>query len=273
MERFEPNLIVDYQMLASFGQTGEAGRRTAPSPGLDLDEQDAQSRKRILIIDDDPDIIALLKVTLRKAGFDVAGAHGGASAVEKAAEFQPDLFLLDLMMPDVDGWETLKRLRQLTDAPVVIISAKGQKQDVISGLDQGADDYMPKPFYPPEVVSRVNAVLRRSGASSPITTRVFPEIKLAVDHDTHEVVIEGTVLALSPKEFAVLELLATAAPKPVSYETLAESVWGSDSPGVRNRTKWVIHRLRAKLDGERTESLIINRVGFGYQLNTASQGS
>ncbi|MGD2252442.1 MAG: response regulator transcription factor [Anaerolineales bacterium] len=240
------------------------------NPGFDLDELYSMNpRARVLIVDDDPDIVTLLKLTLRKAGLDVAGALDAEEAIQKCAEFQPDIFLLDLMMPVVDGWEIFRRLRQITDAPVVIVSAKGQKQDIVRGLETGADDYVAKPFYPPEVVSRVRAVLRRAGPTAPITTRIFPDIQLAVDLETHEVLFRGGSIALSPKEFAVLSALAKHAPKPVAYQAIAEEVWGEDSLDVRNRIKWVIHRLRGKLgNGEHEPSVIVNRIGFGYQLRT-----
>jgi two-component system KDP operon response regulator KdpE len=248
---------------------GNDGGEARVSAGFDLDEiHGQQPRQRVLIVDDDPDMVSLLKLTLRTAGMDVAGALNADEAIHKCTEFQPDIFLLDLMMPIVDGWETLKRLRKITDAPVVIVSAKGQRDEIVLGLDRGADDYVPKPFYPPEVVSRVRAVLRRAQASSPITARIFPDVDLLVDFDTHEIRFRGEVIDLPPKEFAVLAVLAKNAPRPVSYETIAMEVWGEDTPDVRNRIKWLIHRLRNRLEDSGAEpSLILNRVGFGYQLN------
>jgi DNA-binding response OmpR family regulator len=122
-------------------------------------------RKRVLVVDDDLDTITILKLTLRQAGLEVEEALNSDEAIQKCILFQPDIILLDLMMPVVDGWETLMRLRQITDTPVVILSAKHTKKAVIKGLDIGADDYVAKPFYPTEVVSRIQAVLRRSNKS------------------------------------------------------------------------------------------------------------
>lgn len=251
---------------------GMAGQRpdSADMPGMDLDAlHSEEDRKRILIIDDDPDVVEILKITLRQAGFDVAGALNAQEAIDKCATLQPHIILLDLMMPHVDGWETFRRLRRVTEAPVVIVSAKDEQQDVVRGLDVGADDYITKPFFPPEIVSRVQAVLRRAGPLSPVQTYFFPELELAVNLDTKEVISEDTRVELSPKEFAVLSLIAREAPKPVSYETIADEVWEGDSPSVRNRLRWIIHRLRQKLqENSSTGEIILNRRGLGYQLNT-----
>ncbi len=247
----------------------EENRGLPQLPGIDLDTlQDLGGRKRVLIIDDDPDMVDLLKLTLRKGGLDVAGALNAQDALEKTNAFQPDIILLDLMMPEVDGWETMRRLRQVTDVPVVIVSAKGDQSDIVKGLDVGADDYVPKPFHPPEVVSRVNAVLRRSAPSSPITSRLFPELNLVVNFDTREVFLGDMPILLSPKEYAVLSVLASQAPKPVPYLTIAEEVWENDSPSVRNRLRWIVHKLRQKLEKNPLGArIIINRSGHGYQLN------
>jgi two-component system KDP operon response regulator KdpE len=254
------------------GSANKVEGRNDPSkvPGLDLDTLHAmEDRKRVLIIDDDPDVVDILKITLRKAGFDVSGALDAQAAVDKCIAFHPNLILLDLMMPVVDGWETFRRLRKITEVPVVIVSAKDNQTDVVRGLDVGADDYITKPFFPPEIVSRVQAVLRRAGPAAPITTHLFPELELAINLDTQEVISSDTRVELSPKEYLVLGILADQAPKPVTYESIAKEVWGEDSPSVRNRLRWIVHRLRQKLGEDPSGSkIIINRRGFGYQLNS-----
>lgn len=256
--------------VASPGGLDRPDESPTDMQGLDLDAlAKKEDRKRVLIIDDDPDVVEILKITLRKAGFDVAGALNAQQAIEKCVTLQPHIILLDLMMPQVDGWETFRRLRRITDVPVVIVSAKDGQSDVVQGLDVGADDYITKPFFPPEIVSRVQAVLRRAGPVTPISTYFFPELELAVNLDTKEVIFEETRVELSPKEFDVLSLIARQAPKPVSYEAIAQEVWEEDSPSVRNRLRWIIHRLRQKLDeNSSVDEIIINRRGLGYQLNT-----
>jgi DNA-binding response OmpR family regulator len=244
--------------------------RAADILGLDLDElPSAEKRRLVLIIDDDPDMVRLLKQTVRSAGMDVTGALNAEEALAKCVAHPPDLLLLDLMMPEVDGWETLKRLRKVTNAPVVVVSAKATRQDIIQGLETGADDYITKPFYPPEVVSRVNAVLRRVGTVAKEPTLNIPEISLSLDKSVRQAEFHGRTIDLSAKEFAVLSVLAYNAPKPVRYETIAIEVWGDYDANIRKRIKWIVHNLRRKLlPGSTDVDLIENRVGFGYQLKT-----
>jgi DNA-binding response OmpR family regulator len=130
--------------------------------GADLDEFYASERSRILVVEDDQDTAFLLKQILRHAGFDVLSAMNGKEALSKVNLSFPDLVLLDLMMPDMDGWETIDRLRQVTSTPVIVLTALANKENIVSCLQRGADDYMTKPFYKAEVIARVNAVLRRS---------------------------------------------------------------------------------------------------------------
>jgi two-component system response regulator ResD len=238
--------------------------------GFDLDAYlDVPSRRRALIVDDDSDTVKLLKLALQKAGFDVMGALDGFEAVRKCADTQPDIILLDLMMPDLDGWETLRMLRQIQDIPVVIVSAKDTKDDIVKGLNAGGDDYVAKPFHLEEIIARVHAVLRRASKEEDANRRVFPEVGLTIDFDTREVVLNDNTIQFTPKTFAVLEVLAKYAPRPVSHEQIAEQVWGEDSSSVRKRIKYTILLIRRKLsDDDNKSDLILNRPAFGYQLNT-----
>ena len=131
-------------------------------PGVDLDEINTAARQTILVVEDEPDTVFLLKQILRMAGYNVLGAYNGYEAVQKCNENHPDLILLDLMMPEMDGWQTYQFLRQTTDVPVVIVSAIHNKDDVVRALRQGVDDYLTKPFVNAEVIARVQAVLRRA---------------------------------------------------------------------------------------------------------------
>lgn len=240
--------------------------------GLDLDAlYAAEERSRALIVDDDPDVVGLLKLSLRNAGIDVVGAYGGFEAVRKCADTKPDVVLLDLMMPDVDGWETLKLLRQIGNIPVVVVSAKGTSEDVIQGLNAGVDDYVPKPFKPGEVVARVKAVLRRARSQDgqPLKKRAFPQVGVLIDFETREIFKDGDPIQLPPKAFAVLEILARHAPRPVPYSEIAEKVWGEDTPKILNRIKYTILIIRRQLEDDPSNpQLVLNRTGLGYQLNT-----
>lgn len=238
------------------------------APGLDLDAvQELGSQRVVLVVEDDPDTLNLLKLTLRRAGMNVVGATDGKQAIRKWMETNPNIVLLDLMMPEMDGWETLSQLRAVTDAPIIILSAMSQKENVVRGLREGADDYVPKPFVGDEVVARVEAALRRAGPKEPVTKLSFPEKGLSLDLETHQVTFRDVLIDLTPREFAVLEVLAKQHPKPVSYEVLAQEVWGEDNEKIRERIKWIVYLLRQKVEKDPSSpELILNKTRFGYQL-------
>lgn len=238
--------------------------------GVDLDTIQARSSaRRALIVDDDPDTVDLIKIIFRNAGMDVIGAFSGKEAIQKCSDSIPSVILLDLMMPDMDGWETFSNIRQMTDAPVIVVSADTKKENVVKGLNSGFDDYVTKPFFPPELVARVNTVLRRSRTSGPVTRRVFPEIQMSIDFETHELILRGEEIHLSSREFALLEVLALKAPRLVRYEEIAQKIWEKDNYKVRNRIKYLIYLLRQKIEIDPNDpQLIINREGLGYQLDT-----
>ena len=238
--------------------------------GVDLDTIQARSSaRRALIVDDDPDTVDLIKIIFRNAGMDVVGAFSGKEAIQKCSESVPSVILLDLMMPDMDGWETYHNIRQMTDVPVIVVSADTKKENVVKGLNSGFDDYVTKPFFPPELVARVNTVLRRSGGSRSVTRRVYPEIDLTIDFETHEIILRGDEVHLSSREFALLEVLAIKAPRLVRYEEIATKIWDKDNYKIRNRIKYLIYLLRQKIEIDPNDpQLVINREGLGYQLDT-----
>lgn len=237
--------------------------------GLDLDqaEQD-QQRPTVLIVDDDSDTVELLKTVLRREGMDVVGAVDGYEALRKYGEIKPDIILLDLMMPDIDGWETFRRLRSVTEIPIVIISAKAAKEQVVEGLESGVDDYVTKPFHLPEVAARVRAVLRRSPPGDQPEMYIFPEPQLVVEPETHHVSLRGRVVDLSPNEFALLNVLAEHAPRPATYEHIMQAVW-NEQEAQRDRIKYLAHLLRQKLERDPSNpQLILTRTDVGYVLKT-----
>jgi two-component system KDP operon response regulator KdpE len=236
--------------------------------GLDLDAvQELGDQRVVLVVEDDPDTLNLLKLTLRRAGMNVVGAHDGKQAIKKWMETNPNIVLLDLMMPEMDGWETLSQLRAVTDSPIIILSALSQKDVVVKGLKQGADDYVSKPFVGDEVVARVEAALRRSGPKEPVSKLNFPGKELIMDLESHQVTFRDQLIDLTPREFAVLEILAKQHPKPVSYEMLAKEVWGEDNDKIRERIKWIVYLLRQKIEKDPSQpELILNKTRFGYQL-------
>lgn len=240
----------------------------ANNRGIDLDLLvDGSARKRALIIDDEVEHTTLLKLILMKAGMDVVGATSGAEAVQKCARSKPDLILLDLMMPNMDGWETFRRMRELTSAPIIIVSAKTAKEDIVRGFEVGADDYLTKPYHPAELVARVNRLLMRNIPVEKSNKLVFPEIDLTIDLEDHEVVMKGKSISLTGKAFELLVLLARSAPKNVSNETIAMEIWNEDSPKVQNRIKHLVFVLRQSMEIDPSHpKLILNREKIGYRL-------
>ncbi len=238
------------------------------SQGLDLDRlHGAEDHPLVMVVDDDPDTVTLLKTALIKAGMDVVGALSGPDALAKAADMQPDLILLDVMMPDMDGWETFSRMREFTDAPIIIVTARGTKQEIVGGLENGVDDYLTKPLHLPELAARVRAVLRRTGPIEKASVYLFPERDLLIELETYQVDYQGRAIELAPTEFALMRCLAEHAPRPATYEQITKSVWNEDHSEERNRIKYLIHALRRKLEVEPDHpDLIINRPGVGYQL-------
>jgi DNA-binding response OmpR family regulator len=222
------------------------------------------------VVEDELDTVFLLKQILRMAGFNVLSATTGREALLKAAEQEPDLVLLDLMMPEMDGWEILDHLRQMIDkVPVIIVSARGNKDDVIKGLQAGADDYISKPFHNAELSERVKAVLRRASKPRELSHLVFPDIEMELDLNMQEVTIKDQSMRLTPKEFDILSLLAKHSPAIVSYESIADNVWGEDSPEIRRRIKYLIYLLRRKFESIKANpDLILNIDRLGYKLQT-----
>jgi len=238
--------------------------------GADLDEVYTSNRKRVLVIEDEPDTVVLLKHILRSAGYNVLGAYSGPEALKKFGEVKPNLVLLDLMMIGMDGWETYNYLRQMSDVPVIIISAVANKDEVVRALRSGVDDYITKPFVNAEVIARVEAILRRSqGSSSEIDRLLFPEVDLIVDFRTQEILHCDQRIQLTGREFAIMALLARHAPVIVPYHDIATEIWNEDSAEARNRIKYLVHLLRRKFQRLPGKPDFIDNVDrLGYKLRT-----
>lgn len=243
------------------------------APGIDLDQLGLEEdRRKVLIIDDEPQSIFLLKSILMKAGFDVLGAFSGEEAIQKCVQVNPDVILLDLMMPDMDGWETYRHLREVSEAPVIIISALDSKDLVVRGIEGGAEDYLTKPFHSAELVARINRLFVRNRQDQPARSLYFPKVDMRLDLDTCEVRLRGKMIYLPGKAFEVLAVLARNAPRMVTNEAIATEVWGADNSRTQNRIKHLIFILRQNLEETPSDPLlIINRGGMGYRL--ATEGS
>lgn len=239
-------------------------------PGLDIDEKIEPQQPCVLVVDDDPDTVTLLKYVLRMGGFNVMGAHCGREALEKISKRNPDIVLLDIMMPDMDGWETYEQMDGLTDAPVIVISARCSKDDVVDGLRRGVDDYIIKPFYNAEVIERVKTVLRRAGKKPDVNRLVFTQTGLVIDLQTREITLNGQIVHLKPKEFDLLTLLAKRSPEVVPYQVISTTVWQKEYTKVlRKYINYLAFSLRGKLETAKPGSkLIINFAGWGYKLQS-----
>ncbi|WP_246641076.1 response regulator transcription factor [Nonomuraea harbinensis] len=227
---------------------------------------------RLLIVEDDPNILELLAASLRFAGFDVSTAKSGADTVAAVQRQRPDLVVLDVMLPDLDGFEIVRRLRSGgMYTPVVFLTAKDETEDKIRGLTIGGDDYVTKPFSLEEVVARIHAVLRRtSGDAQPPPPRLtFADIEL--DEESHEVWRGGHAVALSPTEFKLLRYFMTNAGRVLSKPQILDHVWDYDFRGEVGIVESYVSVLRRKIDN-RSPRLIHTLRGVGYVLRLPPSG-
>ena len=222
--------------------------------------------KRVLIVDDEPRYLRLLEANLRTEGYEVVTAQDGQQAIETFSSQPIDLILLDIMMPRLDGFATCQRIREFSSVPIIILTAKGEEQDRVRGLDLGADDYLVKPFSATELLARVRAVLRRAQApTEPGQTRFFTHENLRIDFARAEVWRTDQVVSLSATEYRLLLQFAHNLGKILTSEDLLTSVWGPEYKGDKE-ILWVsIARLRQKLeDDPHTPKHIVTRSGLGY---------
>jgi len=243
--------------------------------GSDLDMLKNRERPRILVIDDDVDFTELLKIILREAGFDVAGAYECQTAIEKCREVDFNVILLDVLMPDVDGWETFQKLRLVSNSPIIFLSAVAYQENIIRGFEIGAEDFIAKPFHNPELIARIRRVLKNPLYADRPNIKRFPDSGIVIDSDAHEVTRNGRQIRLIPREFSLLEILAENAPHNVPYEKLTRQMWGEESPRNRAHLKTIVFSLKHKLqdDNDTEMPLIVNNRGIGYQLVTHPETS
>ena len=222
---------------------------------------------RLLVVDDEPNIRELLSASLRFAGFEVATAADGQQALALADSFKPDLLVLDVMMPGLDGFGVVRRLRQAgRHTPVLFLTARDAAEDKVSGLTLGGDDYVTKPFSLDEVLARIRAVLRRSaGAQRAAEAPRLSYADIELDEESHEVIKAGEVIGLSPTEFKLLRYLMANAGRVLSKAQILDHVWNYDFNGEANVVESYISYLRRKIDT--TEPRLLHTIrGVGYTL-------
>jgi two-component system OmpR family response regulator len=225
---------------------------------------------RVLVVDDEVNIAELVSMALRYEGWEVRAAHTGSKAVAAAKELKPDAVVLDMMLPDFDGLEVLRRMRTTQpDLPVVFLTARDAVEDRIAGLTAGGDDYVTKPFSLEELVARLRALMRRAGAQQAATSSVLTVGDLELDEDSHEVRRGGQDIMLTATEFELLRFLMRNPRRVLSKAQILDRVWNYDFGGQANVVELYISYLRKKIDAGR-EPMIHTMRGAGYVLKPAS---
>jgi DNA-binding response OmpR family regulator len=229
----------------------------------------------VLVVDDEPRIIRFVRINLEMEGFRVIEASDGLAAAEQVREKMPDIVILDVMMPEMDGFETLRMIREISSVPVIMLTVRSSEEDKVRGLDLGADDYITKPFSPRELVSRVRAVLRRFQTAVPGEAAVLEiDEYLAVDFNTAEVIVAGERVKLRPTEFRLLRHLIENAGWTVPHSTLLSKVWGYEYKDEISYLRLYINYLRKKIEPDPANPrYIVTERGMGYRFVNFRSGA
>lgn len=220
----------------------------------------------ILLVEDDEALAQLVQLLLERAGYTVKAASNGETGLASAQQTHPDLVLLDILMPDMDGWHVYEALRRITDVPVLFLTALGDEHNIAYGLGLGADDYIVKPFGYKELVTRVKAALSRARRARGEQT-IFQTGNLWVNLDTHEVKVDNRLVSLTPTEFQLLSALIQDSGRTVNHDTLLRRVWGAEYSNRRDYLKLYIWYLRQKVEADpRDPKRIVSERGQGYRL-------
>lgn len=226
---------------------------------------------KILVVDDEPNIRDLLASGLRFAGFSVLAVGNGNDAVVAAEKGNPDLILLDVMLPDMSGFSVTKKLRSMDImAPVLFLTARDEVEDKITGLTVGGDDYMTKPFSLDEIIARINAILRRTKATS-VEKSIIEVGEVRIDEDAHEVFVNETPVELSPTEYQLLRFLMENANRVLSKSQILDHVWEYDFNGEMGIVESYVSYLRKKLDPLTSEPVLVTKRGHGYMFKSTKK--
>ena len=220
----------------------------------------------MLVVDDEPAIVQVLTAALTARGHRVAAALTGAKALERAAAEAPAVIILDLGLPDIDGIEVCRRLRALSGVPIIVLSAEGADDRKVAALDEGADDYVTKPFSMPELMARVRVAMRHGPRSVDLDDAVLEVGDVRVDLSHHEVIVAGRAVELTPKEFGFLAVLARRPGRVITHRTILQEVWG---PAYGTETQYLrvyASQLRRKLDEDPACPRLVTEPGVGYRL-------
>ena len=224
-------------------------------------------KKKILVVDDEERMLRFIRLNLEHDGFQVIEATKGNEALDKMRTDMPDLILLDIMLPDIDGFEVLKRIREISNIPVIMLTAKGEEDDRVKGLELGADDYVTKPFSPRELVSRAKAVLRRIELEGGGDEEVIEiDKRLKVDFNRREIFVDGELVKLRPTEYRLLYHLVQNAGWVLTYDQILSRVWGYEYRDEPHYVRLYINYLRQKLEEDPSKpKYILTERGVGYR--------
>ena len=220
---------------------------------------------KILVVDDDINIAELLRLYLEKDGFSVVTAENGAKAIELHNRENPDLILLDIMLPIVDGWQVCREIRKTSNVPIIMVTAKGETFDKVLGLELGADDYVSKPFDAKEVVARVKAVLRRTNMTTSEKNEIVKFDKLTINLTNYDLIVDGKKIDTPPKELELIYHLASSPNRVFTRDQLLDEVWGFDYYGDSRTVDVHIKRIREKLENVSDEWSLKTVWGVGYK--------
>ena len=225
------------------------------------------ARKKILVVDDEKRIVSIIRRNLEVDGFDVVEAYNGAQAIDKFRTSLPDLVVLDVMMPEMDGFTVLETIREISSTPVIMLTAKGEEEDRVRGLELGADDYVPKPWSSRELTSRIKAVLRRVNSNDDGETgKIVVDDRLTIDFDRHEVWVEGKQVKLRPTEYRLLYHLVKNAGWVLTHDQILTRVWGYEYQDEPHYVRLYINYLRKKLEKDPANpQYILTERGVGYR--------
>lgn len=224
--------------------------------------------KRILVVEDDGNIADLIRIYLEKDGFEVKIAGDGGSAIQMFREYSPDLILLDVMLPVMDGWQVCSMIRKTDKTPIIMLTAKEETDDKVHGLELGADDYITKPFEVKELLARIHAVLRRTEGEDEHKGKILTFDKLEINMDSYELIVDGKKIDTPPKEMALLYHLASSPNRVYTRNQLLDEVWGFDYLGDSRTVDVHIKRLREKLEGVSPRWALSTVWGVGYKFET-----
>ncbi|HET6781275.1 MAG TPA: response regulator transcription factor [bacterium] len=231
--------------------------------------------QKILVVDDEPHIVELVKYNLLQEGFDVLSAYDGSEGLARARQHRPDLVILDIMLPYIDGLEVCRQIRRESSVPIIMLTAKDGELERVVGLEIGADDYVTKPFSPRELVARVRAILRRTAKDAgPGPEEPLPSGGLTLNPVTHEVGLNGRSIDLTAKEFELLKLLLGHPNRVFTRDFLLEHIWGYDYYGSTRTVDMHISRLREKIeDNPASPTFIVTVRGVGYKFKPQETGT